>query len=179
MIAKTSPNQVPTHHHKHFQAHTLSSTKEEEALCTTEDTKARHPDHQATLSSHHCNGLREDTGQCWVTAFLRPPTVLYAMIKNCILPSNVLALTAGPESKSFGLAAVLHSPVSGFANHVNNSCFVKKHLLISVNSNKDFANPQSCGKQAGHNHFKGIFYILMASGSNALPELAAIGTRTL
>lgn len=157
-------------------------------LCTTKDTKrralgaaltARHPNQQATLSSQQCNGLKEDTRQCWIRVFLHSSTVLYAMIKSCILSINILALTAGLESKSFCLAAVHHSPISGFANHRNNSCFVKKHFLIFVNSNKDVANPQSHGKQEGHNHFRGTFYTSVLSGSNALPKSASIGTLTV
>lgn len=65
--------------------------------------------------------------------------------------------------QGFCLAAVHHSPISGFAKHMSNGCFVKKHFLFSVNSNKDFANPQSHGKQAGHNHFRGTFYTLTLS----------------
>lgn len=113
--------------------HTQFFPPKRKKFCTTEhQTQAPQP----PSSSHHCNGLKEDIGQRWITAFLHPSTDLYAMIKNCILPIDVLALTAGLESKSFCLAAVLPSPVSGFANHVNNSCSVKKHFVISVNSKK-------------------------------------------
>lgn len=73
-------------------------------------------------------------------------TALYAMIKSCVLSVYILALTGGLESKkSFCLAAVHHSPVSDFADYMNNS-FVKRHFLISDNSNKDFASPDSHGK---------------------------------
>lgn len=52
-------------------------------------------------------------------------------------------------------------------------------FLIFVNSNKDVANPQSHGKQEGHNHFRETFYTSVLSGSNALPKSASIGTLTV
>lgn len=97
------------------------------------------------------------------------------MIKSSILSINILALTAGLESTSFCLAAVHHSPVSVLLTAV----LSRKKFLISVNSNKDLANPQSHGKQAGHNHFRVTFYTLMLPGSNALPELSSIKTLTV
>lgn len=77
---------------------------------------------------------------------------------------------AGVKQLLFGCCS---PPISGFLNHVNNSCFVKEHFLITINSNKDFANPSSHEKQAGHSSCRATF-ILTVIGKDALPELLVL-----
>lgn len=81
---------------------------------------ASHKGSSAHTALHHGSGLTGHTGKCCTS------TVLHEMKRSCRLSVNILAPIAGLESKSFCLAAIHHSPISVFANHVNNSCFAKK-----------------------------------------------------